>query len=159
MIKKNDTGEANEKPDASGHQEAEIHSVPDPQMPDIQETATDGQVGTKPTFPLPPYTGGPLHDPGRTNSLFPESTKQEKEKKPVKLEKVKPEKQIKRQVVSVSMGIEEYEYLKNIFNARKEAGLSENWNQFIKQCINFSVNHEKGWHFGVPKNIKKVYLD
>lgn len=63
-----------------------------------------------------------------------------------------------RKVVSMAVSIDQYEYLQKIFEARKESGLSENWNHFLKQCINFAVNYEKGWQFGVP-NIKKVYLD
>lgn len=64
-----------------------------------------------------------------------------------------------RKVMSVAVSLDEYEYLKKVFEARQESGLSNNWNHFLKQCLNYAVNWQKGWQFGVPANMQKVYLD
>lgn len=93
---------------------------------------------------------------------FEDENKPSKRSQPPKKDttpKVQATKQPTRQVMSVAVSNEEYDYLQKVFQARKESGLSANWNHFIKQCINFAVNFEKGWQFGVPKNINKVQLD
>lgn len=101
----------------------------------------------------------PTEESKETPPAFPPEPKPEPVRKRRTTPKVQQPKQPTRQVISVAVSMEEYQYLQKIFEARKESGLSGSWNQFIKQCINFSVNHQKGWQFGVPTNIQKVYLD
>jgi len=64
-----------------------------------------------------------------------------------------------RNIMSVAVSSTEFEYLHKVFEARKASGLSNNWNHFLRQCLNYAVNWQKGWQFGVPANIEKVYLD
>lgn len=81
------------------------------------------------------------------------------EKKPGKKEAAaKPAKAPTRATRTVAFSIEEDEYIQQIFEARHEAGLSENMNQMLRQALNFAFNHEPGWVFGVPKNIKKIHF-
>lgn len=100
--------------------------------------------------PLPPAV--PLPDPKSVSFASPKKTT--KPDKPTAQEK-KPT----RQIMSVAVTQEEYEYLQKVFEARKASGLSNNLNHFLKQCLNYAVNWQKGWQFGVPANIDKVYLD
>jgi hypothetical protein len=88
----------------------------------------------------------------------PATTPTPPKKEPKAAKQTEP-KQPTRQVMSVAVSTAEYDYLKKVYEARKTSGLSESWNQFLKQCINFAVNYQKGWQFGVPKNLDKIYLD
>lgn len=86
--------------------------------------------------------------------------------KPEKPEKKTVKKTIEEKVVkqptratrTVAFSIEEDEYIQQIFEARQAAGLSDNMNQMLRQALNFAFNHEPGWVFGVPKNIKKIHF-
>lgn len=100
--------------------------------------------------PLPPAV--PLPDPKAVS--FPSPKQTTKPAKPTA-----PEKKPTRQIMSVAVTVEEYDYLQKVFEARKASGLSNNLNHFLKQCLNYAVNWQKGWQFGVPANIEKVYLD
>lgn len=35
---------------------------------------------------------------------------------------------------------DEFTYLEAVFEARKQSGLTDDWNHFIRQCIDFAVN-------------------
>ncbi|WP_416437891.1 hypothetical protein [Phnomibacter sp. MR] len=78
------------------------------------------------------------------------TTKKTVEEKPLKLPT--------RATRTVAFSIAEDEYIQQIFEARLAAGLSENMNQMLRQALNFAFNHEPGWVFGVPKNIKKIHF-
>ena len=49
---------------------------------------------------------------------------------------------------------DEIQYLNRIIEARKKSGLTENVNHFVRQCIDFAVNHVPGTTFAVPSGEK-----
>lgn len=59
----------------------------------------------------------------------------------------------------VSLNAEQTERLEAILAARQKSNLSESASHMLKQIINFAVNHEEGWVFGVPKFENKVAFD
>lgn len=65
----------------------------------------------------------------------------------------------KGKTYSISLNATQSERLDEILKARQQNNLSENSNQMLKQIINFAVNHQEGWEFGVPKFETKVFFD
>lgn len=49
---------------------------------------------------------------------------------------------------------DEIEYLNKIIAARKKSGITENANHFVRQCVDFAVNHVPGTTFAVPAGEK-----
>lgn len=104
----------------------------------------------EPVEPLPPRQDTAAKGRGRPRVNKPP--------KPVKPPKEPTPRSDNRKVVSVTFQIPEFDYLKEVYEARQQQGLSDNWNHFLRQCINYAVNWEKGWQFGVPKNIEKIHF-
>lgn len=77
-----------------------------------------------------------------------------------KSEEPKPEKPKTRITKSVVFKLDEAAHLEEIINARKEAGRTNDWNHFIRQCIEFTVNNQDSWEFAVPKHLKnKIHFE
>lgn len=51
---------------------------------------------------------------------------------------------------------DEIDYLNKIIAARKKSGITENANHFVRQCVDFAVNHVPGTTFAVPSGEKTV---
>lgn len=70
-----------------------------------------------------------------------------------------PVKPKKRMTKSVVFTMEEFEHLDKVLDYRKETGRTTDWNAFIRQCIEFTVNNQSNWEFAVPANLKnKIHL-
>lgn len=56
-----------------------------------------------------------------------------------------------RETKTLSFTLAEFEYIDKIYQARKESGLNEDYNQFLRQCVDFAINHDavKGKLFSV----------
>lgn len=55
----------------------------------------------------------------------------------------------------------EIKHINTIVDARIKIGVSENWNHFLRQCVDFSINYNKQFKekkFGVPPNTPLFYL-
>lgn len=120
-----------------------------------QEPPPDDDVILPPAVPLPvvepePTTQLKIPLPPEQPAPGKKADKKAKDKAPAKPS---------RNIMSVAVSSTEFEYLHKVFEARKASGLSNNWNHFLRQCLNYAVNWQKGWQFGVPKDIEKVYLD
>ena len=140
-------------------QEREIGALPESE--EIKEEKLQQEPPPDETESLPPAVPLPVVDPEPTTQikmpLHPDqgapakkTDKKAKDKAPAKQN---------RNIMSVAVSSTEFEYLHKVFEARKASGLSNNWNHFLRQCLNYAVNWQKGWQFGVPANIEKVYLD
>lgn len=51
-----------------------------------------------------------------------------------------------RETKTLSFTPAEFEYIDKIFQARKESGLNDDYNQFLRQCVDFAVNHDAVRH-------------
>ncbi len=72
----------------------------------------------------------------------------------------------KRSTLIANFTITEYAELEKVINGRIAAGISSDRNQFVRQCIDFAVNHnhfvekkgyvpgESAMSFGVPDNTR-----
>lgn len=47
-----------------------------------------------------------------------------------------------RETKTLSFTPAEFEYIDKIFQARKESGLNDDYNQFLRQCVDFAVNYD-----------------
>jgi hypothetical protein len=118
--------------------------------PTLGNEQTDANTGMD-TGRAPWYQQPSTHPLENTVIDSPETSAQQEKSKPKN-----------RYTHTFVLNAEEEQYLQQVFEARNQyinAGvpLSKDWNQFIRQCVNFAVNFEPGWMFSRP-DIPKVYL-
>lgn len=72
-------------------------------------------------------------------------------------------KQKSRETKTVSFNLEEFAYADAVVYARIKSGITDDWNHFLRQCVDFAINNEfaekglQGMYFARP-NIPRLHL-
>lgn len=66
-----------------------------------------------------------------------------------------------RFTLTANVNLDEYNHVAAVYKYRLENGLSKDWNQFIRQCVDFAINYrfvKQEKTFGVPDDIQPMFL-
>lgn len=101
----------------------------------------------------------------QTEKILPEAEKIEATETPAAevqetmSEDNNPAKPKKRVTKSVVFNLDEFDLLEQILDERKKSGRTADWNAFLRQCIEFTINNQPNWEFAVPAHLKnKIHL-
>lgn len=133
--------------------EQQVNTAPDNDQEQQQpETTTEPQVVDHIEFiepePGEPEPGKPEPDQVQTVPQTPTVTVvtaaiQKKDKKKIHKQKPPPVPPVKkRETKTVVFTLEEFEHIDKHFAARKQSGLSVDYNHFLRQCVDFCINNE-----------------
>lgn len=67
-----------------------------------------------------------------------------------------------REQKTINLSLPEYEHLEKIVSARIQAGITNDWNHFLRQCVDFSINLQAAGGkatFAVPDTVAPQLLN
>lgn len=67
-----------------------------------------------------------------------------------------------REQKTINLSIAEFEHLEKIVSARMQAGITNDWNHFLRQCVDFSINLQAAGGkatFAVPDGVTPMLLN
>jgi hypothetical protein len=131
------TGQENQSPDLTADESTVLpaeQASPAPHIVFDEETFTPAATDEEPD-----YNNVKLKEVNPAYIPPPDLQKQGK-KKTTKPPPTPPKKS--RETKTLSFNLTEFQYIDEVFKARKESGLNEDYNQFLRQCVDFAVNHD-----------------